>query len=147
MNTRDETAFRSQAQHGFTLVEVLISLVVILFSFMAALTVLTSSYKSGAVAETQTLAVFLAETKLEELAHSTPDDLKESVAVVEYFDRHGWSGDGDNPLPAASRYFTRTLEIKRNAPTRITNEVTVKVEWPERKQPIVYKTLVPAKPI
>jgi prepilin-type N-terminal cleavage/methylation domain-containing protein len=127
----------SWAEDGFTLIEVLISLVVILFSFMAALTVLTSSYRSGSYAELQTMAIFLTESKLEELRHLTPKSLASGVPVDDYFDRH--CGRTDDPK---ERFFKRTVSIKRETPSQFTNEVKVEVKWPGGR-PIVYMSIIP----
>jgi prepilin-type N-terminal cleavage/methylation domain-containing protein len=134
-NTRNRTLIPSRTQDGFTLIEVLISLVVILFSFMAALTVLTSSYRSGSNAETQTMAIFLAESKLEELRHKIPDDL----STEDYFDRHG----GGTTVPA-DRFFKRTLTLKRETPSQFSHEVKVEVQWPGGS-PVVYTSIIPAE--
>ncbi|MDR2301291.1 MAG: prepilin-type N-terminal cleavage/methylation domain-containing protein [Deltaproteobacteria bacterium] len=122
---------------GFTLVEILISLVVIQFSFLAALTVLNSSHRSGQMAEKQTLAVFLADTKLEELRHLTPAAMPENVPVKDYFDRDGWEANAED------HYFTRSVVLKRQTPSQFTNEVTVQVEWPGGR-PVSYTSVIPS---
>ncbi|MDR0621598.1 MAG: prepilin-type N-terminal cleavage/methylation domain-containing protein [Deltaproteobacteria bacterium] len=126
-----------EAKSGFTLIEVLISLVVILFSFMAALTVLTSSHRSGIMAENQTLAVFLAESKLEELRHLTPPGLASGTTVNEYFDRHG------GVATVGDHFFTRRVTLKRETPSQFTHEVTVEVLW-KGGQPVSYTSVIPA---
>jgi prepilin-type N-terminal cleavage/methylation domain-containing protein len=134
MNTQNVATGRFQS--GFTLIEVLISLVVILFSFMAALTVLTNSYKSGTNAERQTLAVFLAETKLEEMRHETPASIPNAILTYDYFDRHG------GEATSADHFFKRSVLLKRQTPSQFTHEVTVEVEWPGGK-PITYMSVIP----
>ncbi|MDR1111540.1 MAG: prepilin-type N-terminal cleavage/methylation domain-containing protein [Deltaproteobacteria bacterium] len=122
---------------GFTLIEVLISLVVILFGFMATLTFLTSSYRAGRIAESQTMAVFLAEAKIEELRDLAPASYPDSTAVLDYFDRHGGTAT------AASAYFTRRVTLHRKSPSQFTNEVLVEIDWPGAR-PIVYQTIIPS---
>jgi hypothetical protein len=104
---------------------------------MASLTVLTNSQRSATMAENQTLAVFLAEAKLEELRHQTPEDMDDGVTVNEYFDRHG------GEATAESNFFTRRVTLKRQTPSQFTNEVTVEVLW-TGGQPVTYKSVVPA---
>jgi prepilin-type N-terminal cleavage/methylation domain-containing protein len=135
MRSQDQ-ARNKAARSGFTLIEVLISLVVILFGFMAALTFLTSSYRSGRIAESQTMAVFLAESKIEELRDMTPSSYGDGAAVVDYFDRHGGTAT------AASAYFTRRVTVHRKTPSQFTNEVLVEISWPGSR-PINYQTIIP----
>ncbi|MDR3134556.1 MAG: prepilin-type N-terminal cleavage/methylation domain-containing protein [Deltaproteobacteria bacterium] len=137
MKSQNSIGIITGAKSGFTLIEVLISLVVILFSFMAALTVLTSSMRSGTMAESQTLAVFLAESKLEELRHLTPSDMDSGTAIKEYFDRHG--GEASE----ANHYFKRSVLLKRNTPSQFTHEVKVDVEWTGGR-PVTYTSVIPA---
>jgi prepilin-type N-terminal cleavage/methylation domain-containing protein len=137
MKNHNRAAGVTDAKPGFTLIEVLISLVVILFSFMAALTVLTSSHQSGITAENQTLAVFLAESKLEELRHQTPSSMADGATINEYFDRHGGTATAD------SHFFARSILLKRQTPSQFTNEVKVEVRWPGGK-PVTYTSVIPA---
>ncbi|MDR2387749.1 MAG: type II secretion system GspH family protein [Deltaproteobacteria bacterium] len=127
----------TQLSPGFTLVEILISLVVIQFCFLAVLTVLSSSHRSGQMAEKQTLAVFLADTKLEQLRYLTPSGMPENTPVRDYFDRDGTEANPDN------HYFVRSVVLKRQTPSQFTNEVTVEVEWPGGK-PVSYTSVIPS---
>jgi prepilin-type N-terminal cleavage/methylation domain-containing protein len=137
MKSQNPIPASCQASSGFTLIEVLISLVVILFSFMAALMVLTSSHRSGSLAESQTLAVFLAEAKLEELRHMTPASLVSDGQLEEFFDRHGGQASADD------HFFSRAVTLRAKTPSQFTHEVTVQVKWPNSR-PVSYRSVIPA---
>ncbi|MDR0355406.1 MAG: prepilin-type N-terminal cleavage/methylation domain-containing protein [Deltaproteobacteria bacterium] len=124
---------QAETRSGFTLIEILVALVVILLGFMASLTIITGSVKSGKMAENQTMAVFLAEAKMESYRGTDPS----STDVTEYFDRFG------NASPAsAERFFTRKATVKRQTPTQFSNEVEVSITWPGA-EPVVFRSVFP----
>ena len=118
----------SAAGAGFTLIETLVALTVILFGFMAVLVMHTGAMKSGTTAELQTMAVFLAEAKIEEFRNVTPDSLKDGVTEFDYLTRKGVeikNPDGEEGKKPAEAFFTRSFTVKRQVPTQFTNELTV----------------------
>ncbi|MDR3203660.1 MAG: prepilin-type N-terminal cleavage/methylation domain-containing protein [Deltaproteobacteria bacterium] len=125
-----------RSRPGFTLIETLVALTVVLFGFLAALVMQQSSYRSGSIAEQQTLAVFLAESKIEEFRNYIPDSFPSEK--LDYFDRTG------SPTNEAGRYYTRSVTLVRQSPTQFTNEIEVKVAWP-KANPVVYRSIVPIK--
>ncbi|MDR1487435.1 MAG: prepilin-type N-terminal cleavage/methylation domain-containing protein [Deltaproteobacteria bacterium] len=128
MSAHDKTI-----RDGFTLVETLIALAVIMLGFMAALVMHTSAVRSAAISENQITAVFLAESKMEQLRVMTPS----AAAIEEYFDRNGMEID------EANAFFTRSVTLKRQCPTQFTNELTVEVTWPKAMS-LVYTSLIKA---
>ncbi|MDR1656850.1 MAG: prepilin-type N-terminal cleavage/methylation domain-containing protein [Deltaproteobacteria bacterium] len=126
---------KSQAE-GFTLVETLIALTVILFGFMAALVLHTTAIKSGTIAELQTMAVFLAESKMEEFRFLPPTNFPDNSPVYDYLDRNGQSTTVD------TAFYTRGITLKRRCPTQFTNELTVEIKWP-RAEPLKYTSVIP----
>ena len=127
----------SAAGAGFTLIETLVALTVILFGFMAVLVMHTGAMKSGTTAELQTMAVFLAEAKIEEFRNVTPEDLPDGVESFDYLNRKGEKVDKE-----ADAFFTRSFTVKREVPTQFTNELTVTVKW-GTASPLVYTTVIP----
>ena len=132
---------RPRVQDGFTLLETLVALTVILFCFMGALAMQTGALRSGKVVELQTMAVFLAESKIEEY-RSVPDaSVPDNTPIMDYIDRQGAKLTG--PGAEKNAFFTRTAVRKKQTPTQFTNELTVSVSWP-RATPVVYTSVIPA---
>ena len=130
------TASRLDRRDGFTLIETLLALTVILFGFMAVLVMHTGAMRSGTLAEVQTLAVFLAESKIEEFRVQTPDGFPDNVPVVDWLDRQGRAS------AKADAFFTRSITLKYQVPTQFTDELTVSVSWAKSK-PLVYTSVIP----
>jgi Tfp pilus assembly protein PilV len=122
---------------GFTLIETLIALLVIMMGFMAALVMQTGAIRSASVSENQILAVFLAETKIEEFKDFPPADFPDNTPVEEYFDTNG------NTTEKPKAYFTRIVTLKRQCPTQFTHEVIVEVTW-SKSSSLVYQSLIKA---
>jgi prepilin-type N-terminal cleavage/methylation domain-containing protein len=128
------------AAPGFTLVETLIALTVILFCFMGALAMQSGALRSGTVVELQTMAVFLAEAKIEEYRNIPDTGVPDGTPVTDYIDRQGKKLE---PSEADQAFFTRVVTLKKQCPTQFNNELTVSVSWP-RAQPVVYTSVLPA---
>ena len=128
------------APDGFTLLETLMALTVILFCFMGALAMQSASLRSGTVVELQTMAVFLAEAKIEEYRSIPESSVPDNVPVKDYIDRQGAKLTGSGAEAAA--FFTRTATLKKQTPTQFNNELTVSVSWP-RSNPVVYTSVIP----
>jgi prepilin-type N-terminal cleavage/methylation domain-containing protein len=126
------------AASGFTLIETLVALTVILFGFMAVLVMHTGALRSGTTAEVQTMAVFLAEAKMEEFRDMPPADFPDNAVVYDYIDRQGLA------TTQAKAFYTRGITLKRKVPTQFTNELTVSVKW-ANAQPLVYTTVIAGK--
>jgi type IV pilus assembly protein PilV len=133
---KSEGAFPSRA--GFTLIEILVALVVLLFGFMASISAVTGSVRSGKLASDQTMAVFLAEGQIEAL-RDTKQDILTTVPAT-FFDVTGKGVPAS--APASSKYFTRTVDIQEKKPTQFTNQITVTVTWPGNNR-VVVRSLVP----
>ncbi|MDR1296133.1 MAG: prepilin-type N-terminal cleavage/methylation domain-containing protein [Deltaproteobacteria bacterium] len=122
-------------REGFTLIEVLVALVVVLFGFMASISAITGSIQSGKLAESQTLAVFLAETQMESIRYIDNEQLGQVGTT--YFDQ-----SGKQVANASQKYFQREVAVVFETPTIFTNEITVTVTWPGAN-PVVMHSLVP----
>lgn len=126
----------SASASGFTLVETLMALTVILFGFMGVLVMHTGALRSGVAAEEQTMAVFLAETKIEEFRNMPPAGFPDNVMVYDYLDRSG------RPVAEPQAFYRRGIILKRQVPAKKTSELTVSVKW-AKAQPLVYTTVIP----
>jgi Tfp pilus assembly protein PilV len=126
-----------KAKEGFTLLETLIALTVILFGFMALLVMHTGAIRSGTLAEIQTMAVFLAESKIEEFRVRPPASFPDNTPVLEYFNRQGKS-----TVKPEEAFYTRSVTLKQQVPTQFTDEVTVSVSW-SKASPLVYTSVIP----
>jgi prepilin-type N-terminal cleavage/methylation domain-containing protein len=126
-----------RAKEGFTLLETLIALTVILFGFMALLVMHTGAIRSGTLAEIQTVAVFLAESKIEEFRVRPPAGFPNNTPVLEYFNRQGKS-----TTKPEEAFYTRSVTLKQQVPTQFTDEVTVSVSW-VKASPLVYISVIP----
>ena len=124
------------SKDGFTLIETLVALTVILFGFMAVLVMHTGAIRSGTLAEVQTMAVFLAESKIEEFRAQPPSGFPDSTPVIDWLDRQGLA----TVEPKA--FYTRRVTLKYQVPTQFTDEVTVSVSW-SKANALVYTSVIP----
>ncbi|MDR1396048.1 MAG: prepilin-type N-terminal cleavage/methylation domain-containing protein [Deltaproteobacteria bacterium] len=125
------------AKGGFTLLETLFAMMVILLGFMAALSMNTTALRSGTLNETQFQAVFLADSKLEEYKSYIPDFAGSVLEEVDYFDRSG--------LPAETQdkaFFTRRASVTLEKPSAKTDEVRVTVTSKLSRTVISYVVLL-----
>jgi type IV pilus assembly protein PilV len=123
---------RSHHDHGFTLVEVLIAMLVFTIGLLgvAALTIMIISGNSFSRA--LTTATALAHDKLEELRdtpYSAISDGKETVA--------------ENNLT-----YTRVWKVTTDQPAAGMTTVEVTISWPalQQRQPVVLRTIIANTP-
>ena len=143
------TAFRP----GFTLLEILVSVVVLAIGCLAVISMQTSTMEGGARAYNLTVASFLAESEIERLQTLSrgvaravsPDPAHPATA---YLTRDGSACD----ISTASCY-KRTTTIINGAPTSQNLWVSIRIDSLERKpgkqpaerspeQSLVYDTLI-----
>ncbi len=138
---------------GFTIIEVLISMVILLVALLALSSLQTTSVGSNAAGQQTTIATMLAQDKLEELMGLDYDDsqLSDTVdnfidtdndGIADYFD---WSAAPDhtnadgidgvaNPIDSignnvAKAGYTRTWNVAGNTPDNKMKTVSVNVTW------------------
>lgn len=115
---------RASAQAGFTLVEILVSLVVLMIGVTGILTMQMSSMKGTSYSRHATEAIVLAEDKLEELLSVDPA----SAPFANGSDPIGGiDAQGNNP-PVSGVAYTRNWAIAGNPLATITLTIT----WQER---------------
>lgn len=125
MNFAKKTGFTP----GFTLIEVLVAVVVVVLGCLAALSIQVSSMTHSAGAETQTVAVFLAESEIERLKAMDIEVLASEAEAnrnpePEQLDSFGQLHTG-GPGPV----FTRTVTYFPKRPTSLSTQVEVEVTW------------------
>ncbi|MBW2621475.1 MAG: prepilin-type N-terminal cleavage/methylation domain-containing protein [Deltaproteobacteria bacterium] len=140
-------------REGFTIIEVLISMGILVVALFALSSLQTTSVGSNAAGQQTTIATMLAQDKLEELMSLDYDDpqLSDTVTnfidtdedgVANYFD---WSvatdhtnadgiGNVANPIDAscnnvASAGYTRTWNVVDDTPDTNLKMVSVNVTW------------------
>ncbi len=138
---------------GFTIIEVLISMVILVVALFSLSSLQTTSIGSNAAGQQTTIATMLAQDKLEELMSLDYDDSQLSDVVdnfidtddngiADYFD---WSAAPDhtnvdgvngvaNPIDSngnnvASAGYTRTWNVADNTPDNKMKTVSVNVTW------------------
>jgi prepilin-type N-terminal cleavage/methylation domain-containing protein len=133
-NTKDtpKPAFTKKARSAFTLVELLVTIVIISFGCLAMMVMHSSSIGASSFSDNMTAAVFLAETELERLKALSFPDLEGEIDVgdvtVEHLNRMGEVC----PLPPAQCHaypFTREVRFFRDTPTSFSHQVEVEVLW------------------
>lgn len=109
-----------QGERGFTLIEVLIALLVLMIGMAGILSLQLTSMKATAFSRHATEASSLAEDKVEDL-RTVPLDSARFVNGTDIVDSRG--------VADANGLYTRTWTITPGAETTI---VTVSVSWTER---------------
>jgi type IV pilus modification protein PilV len=134
-----------------TLVELLVSVVLLTIGCLAALSLQATAMTQGNKAHQVTIAAFLAEShaeKLRTMAFNAVDQAENKVPTN--VTRAGEACSGPNapsPLPAdcsaEKKCFLRTTAINKG-PTPSSLVATVTVEWPAdtKKQKLTYDTII-----
>ena len=130
---------------GFTLVEILVTVVVIALGCLAVLWMQATAMRANSQSEHQTVASTLAKSEIERLKCFSQKELKKAVTETESplvdLNRQGLTKaqGGAPPWP-----YTRTVSINEDQPTAWSHQVEVKVEWRDAhgKQQVVVYTAV-----
>ena len=111
------------SQRGFTLIEVLIAVFLLVVALIGAASVTTSVIKSNFLSRTLTTATTLAKDKMEELKATAYTALPAGT-VTDYS-----RGDGTVQASSTGSYYTRSW----SAPGTNTKTITVTVTWPTNR--------------
>ena len=127
---------------GFTLLEILVSLVVLAIGCLAAISMQTSTMEGGALAYHMTVASFLAESEIERLQSLTRGRARVEPATPANLTRDGSACD-----PSRGPCFTRTTTIRDRTPTSQNLWVSIRVDFPgqssnSKRGSLVYDTLI-----
>lgn len=112
---------------GMTLVEMLVTLVLLAIGFLAIMNLQIATMKQGAMANELTIASFLAESKIERLQALVRDyeSVKSEPLGPEYLTMDGASCEQSEE----GCVYTRTATVIAGFPTSRSYEVSVTVEW------------------
>jgi prepilin-type N-terminal cleavage/methylation domain-containing protein len=140
-------------RQGFTIIEVLISMVVLVIALFSLSSLQTFSIGSNTAAQRMTIAAILAQDKIEELKTSAWDDPQLADTTNNFVDTNGdgvpdyfdWSlavdhtnadgpGGTANPIDAnenhvAANGYTRTWNVADDTPARNMKTISVRVDW------------------
>lgn len=121
---------RAGYRPGFTIIEVLVAVVVVALGFMAAASMVISSTRSTGFSKSRTAALYLAESKLEQLARE------------KYADVTGEPNDSQVP-DEHKRFYSRAWVVEANKPANHMKTVTVTVTPRDsRVKPINLSTIL-----
>jgi len=113
---------------GFTVAEVLVAIVLIGLGCLGFLAMQDAAMRGGVKADYQTMAMFMATSRLEMLKAKPWDELREGV-MIEELTREGISCN-EQPGPSACEgLFTRTTRITLGIPTSLSYKVRINVSW------------------
>ncbi|UQZ91144.1 hypothetical protein C4J81_03000 [Deltaproteobacteria bacterium Smac51] len=105
---------------GFTLIETLVALVIIVVGFLAAIAMQSRAIGAGIMADDITAAAFLAESKIEQFQVTPTNLISEKMREDELLiGRDGASGGK----------FSRFTTYEKTTPTNLNDTVTVRVTW------------------
>ncbi|MRS02074.1 pilus assembly protein PilV [bacterium] len=107
-------------QSGFSLLEMIIAMFLLMVGFLAVITVLWSSAQSGSFSRDMTTAANLNQDIMERLTSFSYDSLPVSADFVDYTNA--------NPMAAG---FTRQTKVEENAAANL-KTITVKISWNEK---------------
>lgn len=136
-----------KTKSGFTLTEVLVSMLVLAVGCMAVISMQASGMNAGDRAASMSVASFLAEAQIERLQTKPIEEVKsvppDEKGLIEKLTKDG------SPCPAnaqADSCFTRTTKTVCFTPTTRSCEVSVQVDWQaaDGQHSVVYDTVVSA---
>lgn len=129
---------RSGAASGFTLTEVLVSMLVLTAGCMAVISMQASGMNAGDRAGSLAVASFLAESQAEWLQTMDLNKVQFSSSGPEAL---AWDG---SPCETGERCFNRTVKTVCYTPTKRSCEVSITVEWKAASgnHKLVYDTVV-----
>jgi prepilin-type N-terminal cleavage/methylation domain-containing protein len=124
----------SAARGGFTLVEILITIVVIAFGCLAALTMQSAALRGNTMAEHMTIATFLTESELERLKSLTYEEVNAEIAdkgtYIQWFSDRFCKVCPSATAAACPDYpYEVSLRFYQKYPTNFSNMAEVKVSW------------------
>ena len=116
----------SGARPGFTLVEILVSVLIITAGLSSAIFLQVMTVRHGTKADNLTVASLLAESEIERLkTYTNYNKIPAGVAAGE----ESLTREGEPCPPGSAQCFRRVTEIESGSPTRRSHTVTVTVSW------------------
>lgn len=140
---------RSLVKNGFTLIEALFAVAILAFGCSGILLMIIKSTEGGQASDMRVAAIFLAESRIEEIramrADSYPSGLLSGEVVTEK--RLNRLGEVvTDPDVDDNDLFTRSISLRQKCPTSKSNELEVVVTWPGGRNPLVYTAVMRVRP-
>jgi type IV pilus modification protein PilV len=124
---------------GFTLVEILVSLMVLAVGCLGALSLQASAMQGGSRADRLTVASFLAESQIELLR-----SMDFNAVPVSISSKPEYLGRDSKRCKAVviEKCYIRTTSLILKQPTTRSHQITVSVTPPEANNALVYHTII-----
>ena len=103
--------------HGFTLIEVMLTLVILSIGILAMARLQIAAIRGNALAQRMTTAASVAEGKIEQLKNAPFADIQ---------------AESPTQVTASNLNFTREVTVTNNSPMANTKTVSVIVTWKDR---------------
>ncbi|MDR2404959.1 MAG: prepilin-type N-terminal cleavage/methylation domain-containing protein [Deltaproteobacteria bacterium] len=148
-STYGKTQSRSSAlKPGFTLLEVIVTVLIISIGCMAALMMQSSALKSNSISDNMTVGTFLAESEIERLKAMAHDDLKAEISskgttVTKYLNRKSEVCPSSSAAGCQDYIYTMELNYFLPQPTNYSVQAEIEVRWTDNtgKRSIFYSTI------
>jgi type IV pilus modification protein PilV len=121
---------------GFTLLEVIVTVLIISIGCLAVLSMQTGALKGNKLADNMTVATFLAESEVERIKTLTFPDITAEVnksapshVVQKFFNRKSELCPGDAAAACGDYPYQLQLHYYPNIPTNKSHQAEVKVDW------------------
>jgi len=137
-----------RGRNGFTLIEILATVVVLGIGSLAVISLMAASMKGNETASTNSMSSFLAESRIEWLRSLDFNEIPFESGTAEKLSVQGENCEPDcihdsPPCQAPVCYYTRTTTVTSGYPTSLSHEVSVKVEWTsDRDHELIYDTVI-----
>ncbi|OPY12579.1 MAG: hypothetical protein A4E70_01463 [Syntrophus sp. PtaU1.Bin005] len=129
-------------KRGFTLIEVLVAMCLLLVALLALLSLTATVIKGNAVSKMTTMATTLVKDKLEDMKNKSYADISASTSGITATDYASQNGQVSGSSTGA--YFTRTCTCKLDAaePNDTMKTVVVTVSWSGGGRSVAASTII-----
>ncbi|HEX2975016.1 MAG TPA: type IV pilus modification protein PilV [Bacteroidales bacterium] len=108
-------------KRGFTLIEVLIAMFILVVALLGLLSLSTMVIKGNSFSKTTTMATTLAKDKLEDIKNKSYDNI---VSATDYA-----TSNGVVSTTSTGAYYTRTCTVTPDSPAANMKSISVQVAW------------------
>jgi type IV pilus modification protein PilV len=134
---------------GFTLIEVIVTVLIVSIGCLAVLLMQSSSLKSNSYSDHMTVGTFLAESEVERLQAMKFDDLEAEVAGLtnnretKYFNRKSELCPHTSATACKDYPYTMKVVFFPKTPTTYSYQAEIEVDWQDNTGPnrVFYSTI------